>query len=343
MKEIEQKFIVTLPIEEVRRQIDAVVRSAGLTQDSWYQSSRLFAYYDTPHLDLLRTGQTLRQVSGFPKGVRYDLKSGPIVDRNESSIWAEGPDIAPMFQALGGVPVLQDMPMYYNKCLVHRGNTIIECGIDQTPYYTEVEFELESGSREELDKFCETFHSVGGFAAADVQKYLRTWIMQHEQLRNLQHVQQNCRWHSDTVLEHTLQAVQELQQVLEEFPTAHGYELFLATAFHDVGKIDPQLIDGQTKFPGHEKKGASMVELSSEDLLPGQELHIRQLIADHGYLHKVLLNGKDTHMPHLNAQARLSLADLRASNLGRVFPEEYANREHKLISTLNNREEKNDG
>lgn len=334
MKEIEQKFIVRLPVGEIKSQIDDAVRGSTFTQDEWYSTDRIFDYYDTPQLDLLRTGQTLREVSGFEKGVRYDLKSGPIVDRNESSVWANGKDIAPMLHVLGAKVALKGVPMHYDKCIIHKDETVIECGIDTTPYYTEIEFELEHGRREVLDEFCESFHENGNFEPGDVQKYLRTWVMSHPQLNVLQHQQQDCRWHTDTVLEHTLQTVQELQAVLKEFPSNRSYGLFLTTVFHDVGKINPEIVNGDIKFPGHEEIGASIADLSEHGLGELEECSIRKLIEDHGHLGRCILEGPVDWVQNIPDQARISLADLRASNLQRDYAEEFRERESRLIQLI---------
>ncbi len=333
MKEIEYKFITTLPVPEIKHIVECIARNTNFSLTPWKESDRVFTYYDTPTRDLLRTGRTLREVSGFEKGVRYDYKSGPIVDRNESSVWTEGKDIAPMLTALGR-PELKDIPMHYDKCIMHKDGTTIECGIDTTPHFTEVEFELEDGNRHILDTFSKVFATTQGFTPSDVQKYLRTWVMQEKQLRDLQQIQQQCRWHTDTVLEHTLQTVLELQTVLQQFPLDHSYELFLATVYHDVGKQHPQHIDGYIKFPGHEFVGSHMAHLDRYDLSSTQEEKVRGIIKEHGLLGKVLLRDDVTGISHLQEQARLSLADLRASNLQRDYPAEYANREHKLIDLM---------
>ncbi|NTW89533.1 MAG: HD domain-containing protein [Candidatus Moranbacteria bacterium] len=165
-------------------------------------------------------------------------------------------------------------------------------------------------------------------------------------------VENSRRWHkNDSVFDHTLRAMDGLDDVLEKAgETVHTYLgqvvgrysrkdlLYLALLFHDLGKKDTLcVVDGFTNAPDHESVGAKQAVpiLARLGLTEDERDHVVALIQNHGATFSIVDPGND-RLEEQIAEIReqygdvfveiilLSMADALGSQIGETDPAEFA-------------------
>lgn len=165
-------------------------------------------------------------------------------------------------------------------------------------------------------------------------------------------VENSRRWHkNDSVFDHTLRAMDGLDDVLEKAGEAvNSYLgqvvgrysrkdlLYLALLFHDLGKKDTlRVVDGFTKAPDHESVGAEQAApiLSRLGLAENERDHVVALIRNHGATFSIVDPGNDRLEVRMEESRKrhgdtfveiilLSMADALGSQIGETDPAEFA-------------------
>lgn len=137
-------------------------------------------------------------------------------------------------------------------------------------------------------------------------------------------------WHDETVYQHTINVVDELQRYNK------NPALTLVAWLHDIGKARTLRREGeQTKFPGHEEHSALMAQPLIERLLDSsQKKYAQQLIRYHGVIHEMAVSDNwrwRLEMLHANGFPVIDLVSFGyietiTSRLSETKPENYQQR-----------------
>ena len=166
----------------------------------------------------------------------------------------------------------------------------------------------------------------------------------------LRSVIENNGWHdNDSTFNHTLTTFEQLEKILAGVnPAVVAYLaqrvgghtrrelLFLATLFHDIGKKETRISEGDlSRFPGHEKAGALKVRsiLQRLGLAAVEQDFVCEIIRRHDEIHQLLADPQDSQLPaKLEAFSKnglflelvlLAMADTFGCQLDRKDPENF--------------------
>ena len=120
----------------------------------------------------------------------------------------------------------------------------------------------------------------------------------------LKDIVENNEWHTNSsVFDHTIVVLEKLEELLKKTnkkinsylnqivdKNTRSQLLFLGTVFHDIGKKETTVKDGESiSCPGHEKCGAIKTNkiLDRFDLSDTEKTIVIQIIGNHGVVHHI--------------------------------------------------------
>jgi putative nucleotidyltransferase with HDIG domain len=196
-------------------------------------------------------------------------------------------------------------------------------------------------------------------------------LSQLPELNLLKEVIEDNKWHNNQlVYDHTISVFKELQLLLklnvidekeqEEAVSKHLDEkignharrnlLLIAALLHDIGKRNTMKVnpDGSTTFPGHEEKGAGMINSFSRQLglNPNDIEFVKTLVLLHGETHKAVgscTKNRKSKLDDIRKKFRgqflelllLCWADMLGSHLRFNNPEDFRKRNKTYMSLIN--------
>ncbi len=194
-REKEVKYDVPLDRDEERllKEIEPIIREFGFLVIPKRTVSRLYEYYDTPHLPhflVFEQGETIRSISHFnpptEKGLyRYDYKKGPLTERYEENYWTNTELSAEEMQEKLKFPksylpleVVVSATTLHRKMVLQRNETKIELALDYFTLSTgaqfkELELECKNGDDRKNVKLGKRISEVVGLMPLEEQKYTR--------------------------------------------------------------------------------------------------------------------------------------------------------------------------